>query len=663
MVAQMTSSVYAENTVSTDGAAAVTTDSSTTSDSHTTDTSDNSQTSTSSDDMTTSTSQASDVDKGTEPTNDTTGDPTDEPNNEPNDKLDNKVDDDFETGDTDDTHTVGVRVIGEKTVTTGDLTVNSEGADEYTDAMGVKARGGATVTTGNIKITGGVVPTGVSASESTVTTGSITASGDEPIGVDAYNGSTVTVNGNVSAAASGGNIDISEGGTEYTTTADGVEVDATSKVTVNGNVEALTTEHDTVARGVSAEGGAIVLVTGDVIVPGDFGIGLDIDAYDKEGKPGRIEVTGSIKASDGIILKSGTDNDFGDGSAVPIIVTHAVEGSASGAYSWKDDNYDEEESAKAIKRGTDLLDTHVYYSVAVDPTDSNAINLTTYTPITDSIGRKAYLKDTAVNIKVESSKTLQSTAGTITRNADGTYTLTIPAGGNVNLSLQDLIEAIEDSDHDDDDDASDRSSQQIYTASDGSTIKTVESDIAGTKATQETKQLADGSSLTATIYNPTTSFRQQTIAPLTVKFETQDAANGKSELTMTTTSSDTSKVAVYAGAVVTEKLAKLEAAIQKSVATTAVQKETAAKVLANVNNTTAPAGLKDSGLAYYVNTDVAPNQAGASSAKLTINIPGKDTIAVTIIPADGSNPYVVLLNASNAFTFDCPNAVYYRVAF
>ena len=359
MVAQMTSSVYAENTVSTDGAAAVTTDSSTTSDSHTTDTSDNSQTSTSSDDMTTSTSQASDVDKGTEPTNDTTGDPTDEPNNEPNDKLDNKVDDDFETGDTDDTHTVGVRVIGEKTVTTGDLTVNSEGADEYTDAMGVKARGGATVTTGNIKITGGVVPTGVSASESTVTTGSITDSGDEPIGVDAYNGSTVTVNGNVSAAASGGNIDISEGGTEYTTTADGVEVDATSKVTVNGNVEALTTEHDTVARGVSAEGGAIVLVTGDVIVPGDFGIGLDIDAYDKEGKPGRIEVTGSIKASDGIILKSGTDNDFGDGSAVPIIVTHAVEGSASGAYSWKDDNYDEEESAKAIKRGTDLLDTHV----------------------------------------------------------------------------------------------------------------------------------------------------------------------------------------------------------------------------------------------------------------------------------------------------------------
>ena len=68
------------------------------------------------------------------------------------------------------------------------------------------------------------------------------------------------------------------------TTADGVEVDATSKVTVNGNVEALTTEHDTVARGVSAEGGAIVLVTGDVIVPGDFGIGLDIDAYDKESR-------------------------------------------------------------------------------------------------------------------------------------------------------------------------------------------------------------------------------------------------------------------------------------------------------------------------------------------------------------------------------------------
>lgn len=568
-----------------------------------------------------------------------------------------------DTYDAEDDAIIGVKADNESKEE-GEITVGSE--SETSDVTGVDATN-STVKTGDIQVRAANdedtynEAIGVSASGSEVTTGSVTVTGgNATTGVQASEGSIVTVHGDVNVNDGISNADIDEGTYLHWINEYGVNVKKESKITVDGDINVISSKSGISGYGIGTTNGTEILVKGDVNVSGAGGEGLDIEV-NPENSTGRIEVTGTITGSTGICMTA-KNNNYGDESAVPIIVTHAVEGDINSGYQipiYIDGKTEDsgEDFKTVMEKGSRLLAEHIYYSVDINQDDQDSINLTTYTPVTDSLGRKAYRKDTNVNIKVESSKNLTTTAGRITKNSDGSYTLTIPEGGNVNLSLEDIIKAIaEDQDSDGHDDDNSTSS---YVSTDGSVI-TKMSDTVGIKTLQEVKTLSDGSQLTATIYNPITSIFQKEIAPLTVHF-LKTSASGKENFTMTATGEDSTKIAIYAGSLVTDKLNKLAQSIRNNAAATNAQKEVASNVYANVMNETTPAGFIDSGLAYYVNTDIAPMTKGAVSAKLTIKIPGKKKIAVTVIPTNGSAPYVVILNSSNHFTFDCPNDVYLRI--
>lgn len=246
---------------------------------------------------------------------------------------------------------------------------------------------------------------------------------------------------------------------------------------------------DVTASGIDAEGIYIVAsnteeakgkelkitVGGDVTATSDsYGLGIQIADNDKklnitvEG-----DITGSTNAirvdkntGDAKIVSGGTISSK-DGAAI-VVVKLTDDQKAPEVTAWKIESGAEQlvsakvpdDSGKGggLKEDTEYAKTvqsAINYIIKADATEngstsSNGKIVLKGTSGTVTVGDKTYdtaHQDETITINVETAKGYKSTvqnngAGTLTKNADGTYTLTIPAGGGVDLKA--VLEKIEE---------------------------------------------------------------------------------------------------------------------------------------------------------------------------------------------------------------------------
>lgn len=248
------------------------------------------------------------------------------------------------------------------------------------------------------------------------------------------------------------NIDIKDSsGENVDVLIEGVALHLGSNVTVDGDIT-IKSESPVTARGIaynpeteySINGEANkqdqISVKGNVIIDvpdkseESTGIFLILDEGDTE--KGKIEVLGKVKAKDAIVFDNQSENV--DKIVIPTIIVHELDGAITTS-----SKVETESDKKAISE----LKKNIYYTVDVKQPDggNGNITITSNSDVIASNGLKAFTEGSPVhvNIDVKSGFEISSVSGgkaTLTKNDDGTYTLTVPEGGGIDISA--VIEAI-----------------------------------------------------------------------------------------------------------------------------------------------------------------------------------------------------------------------------
>ena len=380
------------------------------------------------------------------------------------------------------------------------VTVRGDVKANGSDSEGVVASGDSTV-----KVNGDVSSDqdAIDANHSTVSvSGNVTASTGN--GVKGYDGSDVTVTGDISSASSGvlaNDSTVTVDGNVHGEYVDGVTADEGSKVTVKGNVTGASGIYAGVNSDVhvsgnveATDGMGIISDNSSVTVDGDVSSELGIDVSNG----GNVTVKGNVDSKSGdIITITGTektvaviegdvtsDNTISIGAmsdnadseiAIGGTVRNAEKG--AGIYANVDDSGDlrtmpeiivgeiedinkidvinpltDEKVPEDVKKA--VLDSIKYIvntnhasmdgkgTISITKVDGSAL---------DQDGTKRYdvakaTETITVHINVQDGyevSEVKAGKATLTKNVDGSYSITIPAGGGVNIEA--VVKAIEKS--------------------------------------------------------------------------------------------------------------------------------------------------------------------------------------------------------------------------
>lgn len=374
-----------------------------------------------------------------------------------------------ETGDvnTSGTSSPGISADDNSTVTVdGNVTggVNGIEATDSTVSVGgnVTAENGSGVTADNstVSVKGDVNSTesGVVADSSTVDVGGKLNSNSTGI---IANDSTVTVKGDVTSRDAGivadnGNIEV---GGNVTAGNESVGIDASnsSNIIVNGDVIGgdgayADGSNVTIKGSVTAKDGIGVCITGTdkttMVVDGDVTAkDAAIDVADSENADSELVIAGKVSGENGATVKVSIDDTTGKVNTLPEIVVGEI--TDFDKISVKDYYTDKEVPADVKK---EVLD-NIKYIVSTNDTSMNGKGTISISKVNgaaldkDGLGlfdvAKAF-ETITVHIDVQSGyevSEVRAGKASLTRNADGTYSVTVPAGGGVNIEA--LVRAIE----------------------------------------------------------------------------------------------------------------------------------------------------------------------------------------------------------------------------
>ena len=409
-----------------------------------------------------------------------------------------------DTADTGVSMTDGADTLDGKATVTGDVSVSNKdatrGMDSETNGVSIESNGGkATVNVGG----------NVTADASKNDESSIFANG-----VSTGANATIDIGGSVTASTNG------ETGLEeydYYATAQGIYSGAANytdpeyKADIHIGKDVNASSENGLAIGVSIKYNAAgsTTVDGDIDASGMYALGISINSVEEEYEAGKsidISVGGNLEAE-------GTESGTGvyvvqNNKDLNITIEGDITGSTHGIYVKEnsgnakivsggtisseegaaivvvkptDDTKAPEVTAWKIVSGTENLvesdadyakefQSAINYIIKADTTEngsasSNGKIVLTGTKGTVTVGDKTYdtaHQDDTIIINVETAKGYKSTVqnngtGVLTANADGTYTLTIPAGGGVDLRA--VLEKI---------DISTRNSERYYSGGSGS---------------------------------------------------------------------------------------------------------------------------------------------------------------------------------------------------
>lgn len=380
----------------------------------------------------------------------------------------------------------------ETTITVdGNVTGGLDGVDacdsEVTVGGNVTSEKGAGIDAANSKVTaGGDVTgsgTGIKADNSEVTVGGNVTS-DEGDGIYAKS-SEVTVGGDATGKARGIYANDSKVTAERDVTGEFGGITAIgSDIIVKGDVTAKGEDHDiaiaawdssnvmvggdvTGGDGVAAKDGSNVSIKGSVKATGEEGMGIFIagtekttvvvegdvtangvamDVADNENANSEVAVAGKIGGTNGTIINVSVDNS-GKVNTLPEIVVGEITDFDN--ITVKDYRKGDDVSEDVKK---EVLDS-IKYIVGTDNASMNGKGTISITKVNgsaldkDGLGRFDVAKASetiTVHINVQEGyevSEVRAGKATLTRNADGTYSVTVPAGGGVNIEA--LVRAIE----------------------------------------------------------------------------------------------------------------------------------------------------------------------------------------------------------------------------
>ena len=257
---------------------------------------------------------------------------------------------------------------------------------------------------------------------------SVDVGGDVSGGVMAGKGAEVTVKGDVSGSAGvfsydGGSASIN--GNVYGQT--GVDAFTGGVVNVGGDIivgHPKTEDFDPTnnpSYGIQTDGTSNITVNGDISssYAASHGIHVVVDGQDLDYEPGTIVVDGSINTSSYGIGYTGTSDKI----RVPTIIVYSIESSTPVTVL----------DGGGFDRDTveEKLTDNIYYIIRKGDNASEF----SYSGHTEKEGYDTAIEGTAVIINVSEGYELSSTGkATLKKNQDGTYTLTVPRGGNVTIS-------------------------------------------------------------------------------------------------------------------------------------------------------------------------------------------------------------------------------------
>lgn len=305
-------------------------------------------------------------------------------------------------------------VIAYAEVVQGDVEYLSVGADE------------------EVTVEGNVTQDGIQAgTDSTVeVTGNVEATGTEyGMGVVAADGATVTVGGDV------------------TSNSNAIEVAGNNvTVTVGGDVTSNNGE------AVAAGGGSLIEINGNATA-GAESVALQVYTGDSSGSTTQVIVGGDTSGKTGAFLSS-----YGDGDAVVV-----VEGTLKGTEDAVIFTGDEKKEAVLAFKVEGKVSKGVLNESTWEYDKTDASNLINYIIVKDSDKISGFESGTtdfnangktyntakegaSVVIRMVEGYAATCSVATVTKNADGTYTLIVPKGGGVIISAEALQNAIEEAD-------------------------------------------------------------------------------------------------------------------------------------------------------------------------------------------------------------------------
>ncbi|MCR5108304.1 MAG: hypothetical protein K6B28_09090 [Lachnospiraceae bacterium] len=259
-------------------------------------------------------------------------------------------------------------------------------------------------------------------------TGDVKSNGNEGYGINArYEGTTVTVTGNVSSESGEG---INAG--------DGATVSVTGNVSGGKGKAAVVAEESTV--NVTGD------VSGTVSECGNSKITIDGDVTASEGKSAittdgdsTIVITGTVTVSgDDSAIEFNRYTDLNENASASEIVVYEIAGNTDNLVKTTlDATEDSTKKEEQIQ--------NIFYIIKT--ADGSSGNISSVAGTTEKAGYDTATQDTVLTVTVK--KGYGVSAGTIkvTKNDDGTtYTLTVPAGGGVTLTAEQLEQAVEKAD-------------------------------------------------------------------------------------------------------------------------------------------------------------------------------------------------------------------------
>lgn len=260
--------------------------------------------------------------------------------------------------------------------------------------------------------------TGIVADKGDVKIGGNVTAGSESVGIDASNASNIIVNGDVTGG-------------------DGIYSDG-SNVTVKGNV--------------TAKDGIGVCITGTdkttMVVNGNLtSKDVAIDVADNENANSELVIAGKVSGENGTIINVSVDDTTGKVNTLPEIVVGEITDFDKIVVN---DYYTDKEVPADVKK--EVLDS-IKYIVGTNDASMDGKGTISISKVNgaaldkDGLGlfdvAKAF-ETITVHIDVQSGyevSEVRAGKASLTRNADGTYSVTVPAGGGVNIEA--LVRAIE----------------------------------------------------------------------------------------------------------------------------------------------------------------------------------------------------------------------------
>lgn len=312
----------------------------------------------------------------------------------------------------------GVRNYFAETTVNGDITTNSTSPKQFRapDVSGVMNMTGEVTVNGNIKTSGGtdsilnvkheVTPEDESGTIRYNTSGKVTINGN----IQSADDTAVTTRRNAETVING----------DVTASGAGLRAANTAKVTVNGDV--------------TADGAGLVVELADTTkYPGPV--------FEADSKGGMILVDGTIRSNSGkgiVIESTGGHTDAELKEAMPEIVVYQLEGADKNAFAGYRETGETAGSGRTVSnQRADMLVSKIKYIIRKEDNEKASMSLDGTQKVENYDVAEAD-KSITINVRADEGYAVSGVNGgqaVARKNSDGSWTLTVPKGGGVTISL------------------------------------------------------------------------------------------------------------------------------------------------------------------------------------------------------------------------------------